>query len=307
MVSSTMVTSENRESENEAGPLIPDNVVGIAALLCGVVLVLIAVLGPLGLGVIEYRTSDSGLSQLKGQDIADLLLIAPILFIGGILQLLRRDSSKYFLILTPITLMYTGLSIGIGQEWSDPSYSGNVEDYFWLYLALVVGGLILLIGSLSMFTESDAPDFNRKSLRRFVILISVFLSIFAIMWIAQVVQVSDKGDLEDGSYSDAPTLFWMIRYLDLGISVPVGYLALYLLMTKPKKAYHLTLLFFGFFITMAAAVNAMVAVQIADGDSSIESMGPAIAIFPILGLLAFMGLYYLVRDKVHIVRGSDCD
>ena len=136
--------------------LIPWYLIGVTAIICAATLVLIAFLGPIGQEIIQYRTSQSGVWQIAGQDLTNLILIAPILLIGGILCLARRAGSKYLLILTPITLMYTGLSMGIGQEWSNSAYIGNVEDYWWLFGILVIGGLILLLGSLSMFTEADA-------------------------------------------------------------------------------------------------------------------------------------------------------
>lgn len=105
--------SETRsEIANEC--LIPWYVIGVTAIICAATLILIAFLGPIGQEIIKYRTSQSGVWQIAGQDLANLVLIAPILLIGGILCLSRRDGSKYLLVLTPITLMYTGLSVGIG-------------------------------------------------------------------------------------------------------------------------------------------------------------------------------------------------
>lgn len=149
-----------KRSEPARESLIPWYIIGTTAIICAATLVLIAFLGPIGQEIIKYRTSQSGIWQIAGQDLANLVLIAPILLIGGILCLARRDGSKYLLVLTPITLMYTGLSVGIGQEWSNSTYSGNVEDYWWLFGILLIGGLVLLLGSLSMFTEADAPDFK---------------------------------------------------------------------------------------------------------------------------------------------------
>lgn len=173
MASLPKISDETR-SELAHENLIPWYVVGITAIICAVTLIIIAFLGPVSQGIIQYRTSQSGIWQIAGQDLANLVLIAPILLIGGILCLARKASSKYLLILTPITLMYTGLSIGIGQEWSNPAYSGNVESYWWLFLTLVIGGLILLLGSLPMFTEADAPDFKPGGLRIYVGLMAVF-------------------------------------------------------------------------------------------------------------------------------------
>lgn len=114
--------------------LIPGYAVAAIAIVCGVGLASTAALGPLGAGVIHYRTSQSGIWQVEGNDLANLVLMVPLLLVGGFLQLAKKSGAKYLLILTPITLMYTGLSYGVGEEYGNPAYSGNVESYFWLYL-----------------------------------------------------------------------------------------------------------------------------------------------------------------------------
>ncbi len=298
-----MSKSINHKSFNDQY-LIPWYIIGITAIICAATLVLIAFLGPIGQGIIQYRTSQSGVWQIAGQDLANLVLIAPILLIGGVLCLAKKASSKYLLILTPITLIYTGLSIGIGQEWSNPAYNGNVESYWYLFGTLVIGGLILLLGSLSMFTEADAPDFKPRGLRIYVGLMTVFFLLFAVMWISQIQEIINTGDLADGSYTAAPTAFWIIRYLDLGISIPLGFLALFLMLSKPKKAYSILLLFFGFFITIGTTVDMMAIVQVLNGD--VEAAKGGIVIFPILTAFSYGGLFYLVKDKISrsVVRSS---
>ncbi len=303
----TSLLKKQCETRNELANecLIPWYIIGITAITCAATLVLIAFFGPIGQEIIQYRTSQSGIWQIAGQDLTNLVLIAPILLIGGILCLARRDGSKYLLILTPITLMYTGLSVGIGQEWSNSAYSGNIEDYWWLFGTLVIGGLILLLGSLSMFTEADAPAFKPRGLRIYVGLMTIFFLLFAVMRISQIQQVTDTGNLPDGSYKAAPTAFWTIRYLDLGISIPLGFLALFLMLSKPKKAYSLLLLFFGFFITIGTAVDMMAIVQVLNGDMEVAKEG--LFIFPVLTFFSYGGLFYLVKDKIYrgVVKSSD--
>ncbi|HEY3421318.1 MAG TPA: hypothetical protein VGK23_12275 [Methanomassiliicoccales archaeon] len=273
------------------------------AIICAIVLIAIAVLGPLFLGDIHYRTSQSAIWQNEGNDIVNLVLIAPLLLIGGTLELARKSSSKYFLILTPITLMYTGISVGVGQEWSNPNITGNFEQYAWLFLILVIGGLFLLLGNLSKFTPADAPEFKPRTLKAYVGFLSLFLFIFAMMWVMEISQVMSTGDTATGSYSGAPTSFWMVRFLDLGISIPIGYLAIILMLSKPKKAYPVVLLFFGFFITMGTAVNAMALVEVLNNDPAIGGANAAgLIIFPILGVLAYASLLFLLKDKIAALR-----
>ncbi len=281
------------------GRLIPGYVVAIVAMVAAVALLLTAVLGPLGIGIIRYRTSQSGVWQIEGNDLANLILMVPLLIAGAYFQFAKKSASKYLLILTPITLMYTGLSYGIGQEWGNPAYTGNVENYFWLYLTLIITGLLLLVGSLPMFTERDAPELGRRGLRIYVGLFVFFFLLFAAMWISQILQVINTGDLSGNAYTSAPVVFWTIRFLDLGFSIPLGLLALLLLPYKPKEAYSLVLLFFGFGLTTGTAVNSVAVVEVINHDPAISGTAASgLIIFPVLGILVYAGFFYLVRDKL---------
>jgi len=286
----------SNESGQDHEPLIPRSATCAAAFICALVLIVIVVLGPLGTGTIQYRTSQSGIWQLEGQDIANLILIVPALLIGGILHLLRKNGSKYFLILAPITLMYAGLSIGLGQEWNNPDYDGNIEQYSWLFMVLVIGGLILLVACLSMFTKEEVPEFRPKSLKIYVAVMSVFLLLFALMWISELIEVTSTGDTSSGSYESTPTLWWVVRYLDLGITIPLGFLALFLLLRRRESSYPVVLLAFGFFVTTGTAVNCMGWIMLLNNDP--EFQPGALVIFSVLGLLSYAGFLYLVKDKL---------
>jgi hypothetical protein len=279
----------------EDGDLIPWYVTGAVAIICAAVLLTMAALGPSGTGDIEYRTSQSGLWQVMGQDLADLFLLAPLLLVGGVMQLMRKDAAKYLLVLTPLTLMYTGLSLGIGQEWT--AHDGNVEAYFWMFLALIVGGLLLLIGVLPRFGPGDGIGFQRKRLLAFVFVMGLVLLLFAGMWTGQINEVVANGDLADGSYTDSPNAFWTVRFLDLGVCVPLGFVSLFLLLRRPEKGYPLVLLFFGFFLTMAVTVNAMALVQLLNNDPAAEAMGAGLFIFPVMAVLFLLGLLYLLKHR----------
>ena len=288
------------ESDNE--PLISPIVIGITALACATALIAISVLGPAILNIIHYRTSQSVVMQTQAFDITNLILLVPLLIVGGTFAVLKKDSSKYFLVLTPIMLIYSGLEYGIAQEWGNPAYSGNSEAFSGLFLALTIGGLILLLGILPRFTSKDAPDFKKKWLRVYVVVMAAFLLMFAFMWSSQLLQVITTGNTAAGDYLTAPTGWWMVKFMDLGVTIPLGFIALLLLLSKPKRAYPLVLLFFGFFITLGTAVNASALIEVINKDPTVTSgTGAAgLVIFPVLALLAYGGLFYLTKDKIRV-------
>jgi len=281
--------------------LFPHYFVGLIALVAGVTLIAISVLGPLGTESIQYRTSQSGIWQTQGGDLVNLVLVSPILLIGGIMHLLRREGSKYLLVLSPVTLMYVGLSLGIGQEWGNPDYTGNVENFAYLYLIITITGVILLVSSLSMFSPKDAPEFKPRGLKIYVGVMALFILMFAFMWLSELAQVIRTGDATSGAYTETPVLWWVVRYFDLGVTIPLGFLSLYLLLTRPKKAYSMVLLFFGFFVTLGTGVLAMGIVMLVNDDPTVQA--GALPIFGTLAVLSWVGLLYLVKDKLSALFG----
>ncbi|MHA1170046.1 MAG: hypothetical protein ACTSP4_13985 [Candidatus Hodarchaeales archaeon] len=271
--------------------------VGITAIIVAGMLTIMAVMGPLVLGIISYKTSNSALYQTQGQDLVNLILLVPLCVAGAILHLKDDDRSKYFLILVPIyVLLYTGYAYGVGMEWSNQLYTGNSEQFFWIFLILMIGSLILLFASYSMFTERDAPKFDARSLKIYITLVAAFLVMFTMMWFKEIVEVITTGNTSSGSYLESPSVFWVVKYLDLGITIPLGFIGLYLLGTRPAKAYPLILAFFGFFVTLSMAVNAMMVVMILNNDPGVQAEG--LVIFPVLMLLSLAGFFYLVKDKI---------
>ncbi len=274
--------------------LLPRGVLVVAALLGAIVVATMAILGPLVLGVIQYRTSQSGIWQTEGVDAVNLAIMVPVLALGAVLLALRRDGAKYFLILTPVTLFSLAIEAGAGQEWS--LYPGNAERYVWLYIVEVIVALVLLVGTMPMFSEADVPHFGKKGLRIYAAFMTLLLIGFTFMWLGELVEVATTGNTASGSYANAPVAFWMVRFLDLGITIPLGFLGMYLLVTRPERAYSLVLLFFGFFVTMGTSVTAMGLVMFLNHDP--EAQAGALVIFPMLTVLAWAGLLYLVKDKL---------
>ncbi len=280
--------------------LLPRGVLVVAAFTGALVVATLAVLGPLGLRVIQYRTSQSGIWQAMGVDAVNLIVMVPVLVIGGVLLLLRREGAKFFLILAPVTLFSLALEAGVGQEWNQ--YAGNIEQYAWLYIVEIVIALILLVGTLPLFSERDVPRFKTRGLRIYVAFVTLLLVLFTIMWLGELYEVSTTGNTASGSYGNAPVAFWTVRFLDLGVTIPLGFLGMYLLLTRPEKAYALVLLFFGFFVTMGTSVTAMGLVMFLNHDP--EAQAGALLIFPLLTIMSWAGLLYLVKDKLPWSRKS---
>ena len=232
--------------------------------LNGIGLVAVALLGPLGLKLLSYATSPSGLYQLMGQDAANLL-IGPVFIIGAVLFLKKRRSGERILAMSPLFLFYYGLSVGVGIEWNSTVYSGNSHLAFPLFLLFVISSIFLGVTAVGVFKNRTMRPLSRRFLLIYTIVFTIFLLMFAAMWLAEVKDVMQTGTSR--GYGETPTAFWMIRYLDLGICIPLGFLSLYLLWTRPGSSAVVQMLFYGFFLTMALSVNAMGFVMFLKNDS----------------------------------------
>ena len=282
----------NDYSYNSIGSNFERFFIGLISVATGVILIYLAVAGPLITGKIKYKTADVVTNQLIGQDLVNMVVLASILIAGGVLLLRRKKLAKYLLIATPLFLIYYALSYTIGWEWSSPSYAGNNERYFFYFLFILIAALLIMLYCLSVFPKKVSAHFKKKSLSIYSSFFVLFLLIFASMWIKEVVEVIRTGTTR--GYDIAPTAFWLVRVFDLGFSIPLGLISVYLLWTRADKAYPLIYLFYGFFFTQILAVNAMGWIMFAKHDPSFALRD--LVVFSVLALIIIFGFVYVRRN-----------
>jgi hypothetical protein len=280
----------NEHSYNSFGSNYERVFVGLIAVWAGIVLIYLAVMGPLITGAIKYKTADDINNQLIGQDLVNMVVLASTLIAGGVLLLRRKNAAKYLLIATPLFLIYYALSYTVGWEWSSSQYSGNNEKYFFYFMFILISALLIMLYCLSVFPRNVISTFKKGPLIIYSILFVLFLLIFAGMWIKEVIEVIRTGTTR--AYDIAPTAFWLVRVFDLGFSIPLGLLSVYLLWTRASRAYPLIYLFYGFFFTQILAVNAM-------GWMMFVKHDPA---FALRDLIVFTGLAIIIIFGFIFVR-----
>ena len=266
--------------------------VGSLAVATAALLVYLAVQGPLFLGAIRFKTHPLIVNQLLGQDAVNLLLLAPLSLAGGILLWLRRPLAKYLLLATPLYLIYFVLSYTIGLEWSSPAYGGNSEKYFFHFLFILVAALFVMLYSLSVFPRDRVARFNRQGLAVYSALLVLFLLVFAAMWMKEVIEVMARGTTR--AYDIAPAAFWTVRVFDLGFTIPLGLVSVYLLWTRPASSFPVQFMFYGFFTTMVTAVVTMGAIMGLKHDPTF--LWRDLIVFLVLGILVFAGFFYILRN-----------
>jgi len=262
------------------------------ALLTAVILIFLAVQGPLVRGVLTYKTAAVVNNQLVGQDVVNMVLLAPLLILGAAGLIFRKAWAKYALIATPLFLIYYALSYTIGWEWSSPSYAGNSERQTFLFLFVLIAALIILLYSLAVFPKNAVSRFNKTGLAVYSVVFTLFLLVFGGMWVKEVLEVIATGTTR--AYDIAPTAFWLVRVFDLGFSMPLGLISVYLLWARPDKAYPVICLFYGFFFTQIIAVNAMGWTMFFKNDPTFLMRD--LVVFTSLALIIAFGFFYIRRN-----------
>jgi hypothetical protein len=265
--------------------------VAFLALVSGIILIYLAIEGPLVLHHITYKTADIVNNQLVGQDIVNLCLLSPLLIVGGVALLFRKKIAAYLLVMTPLFLIYYVLSYTIGWEWSSPVYSGNSEHYMFHFLVILISSLVMLLYSLSLFPSRVEAVFPKKGLLVYSLFYCLFLGVFAAMWSKEVLEVMQTGTTR--GYDIAPAAFWLVRVFDLGFTIPLGFISLYLLWTRPTTTFPIQLLFYGFFFTMIIAVNAMGLSMLIKKDPTF--LWRDMIVFFSLAVIVFAGFVYVLK------------
>ena len=209
--------------------------VGMVAIAVGLAVTSVSLLGPLVFSIIRYRWAPYSSTIVMGQDLIHLFLVVPICLVGGFLRLRNSPGAKYLLITLGPYLMYQFLLLAIAPEWAHPAYTTvnyTSQNFFWLYLIVVTGGLLILFDSLVQVLPEETPQFNPKIMNAIYVYIVLFAVVLSILWISQITAAVSAGGA--GNYERAPTVFWWIRIFDLGIVIPLAIISLYAYATRRR-------------------------------------------------------------------------
>jgi len=279
----------NFESKDDFGSRFERIVISLLLFMTGAAVLYLSAEGPLILKNIRYRTSLSGAYQVMGQDLANICLMFPVLSVASITLLMKKNVSKYMIMMVPLYLMYYVLSYTLGIEWSSSVYDGNSEKYAFVFLFILVSSLLVLLYALTIFPKNMRSSFGGWLLRIYSSVFTLLILLFASMWVRQVVDVVQTGAAI--GYREAPAGFWTIRMFDLGFTVPFGLLSVYLLWTRPDTTCAIQYMFYGFFITMLAAVNSMAVVMLLKKDN--DFMPGTMVLFVALLVVVLSGFVFV--------------
>ncbi len=190
----------------------------IALVLLAGGLIATAILGPLGFGVLVWRVSPSGLFQLYGAHIAELVLVVPAML--GAAWLWRRGHrvAPVLALGAAVYALYGSVQFVLFPDYT--LYAGNNERFFPLFLLTVILAWIVAVRAWNALASAP-PAYPRWLRRTFAVVVLATNGLVCLAWISQVLGIAFAGTLPPG-YADAPAGFWLIRLVDLGAIVPIS-------------------------------------------------------------------------------------
>ena len=270
-----------------------NRITSYALFLLSIGIVVSALLGPLVLGVIRFRISDTMEHQLVGGEIASLLIAAPVAALAGGLWLRGHRLAPVLAIGPALYSVYMYMQYIVGPEYS--RYDGNNEKAFPLYLALFVLGWGIAVRAWANIGATGLPAPPARLGLALGVLLILANAIFALAWIASLRDVF--AGVLSVEYQRDPQLFWLIRLLDLGLIIPVGMTIGIGLVRHRQWADRLAYAIVGFQMLVVAAVAGMAARMTVMDDPSADPVLLVATMVLTITFLAVAGL--LIRTVVN--------
>jgi len=197
-----------------------DRLLGVGLVVLGAAVAVVAVMGPLVLGVLRYRTSATSMNQIIGGDAAALMVVAPVSIAVGVLTIRRHPAAPVLALAPSIFVVYTYTQLIVGNEYL--RLPGNVERFFPLML-----GIFILAGAIAIRAWSSVPaaELPSNSVRADRVA-GVLLLVIAVFVVVGLHLPSFLDAIRDQpaavQYLSCPTPFWLVKLMDLGIIVPAA-------------------------------------------------------------------------------------
>jgi hypothetical protein len=181
-----------------------------------------AVLGPLLLDVLHYRTSASGLDQIRGSDLAALALTAPLcVWVAK----LARDGhhAAPVLALAPAGFsVYIWTQLLVGSEWG--RLPGNVEWFSPLLLGVVGVGIAVAVRATRALRARPPLPWNRRQERATGVLLLVVAGFVVVgIHLSELIDALRDHPVGAGLLT-TPNAFWVVKAMDLGLIAPASLL-----------------------------------------------------------------------------------
>ncbi len=254
--------------------------IGPASAALGIGIAATALLGPLWLDVIRQHISPDIENQVVGADAVSLLVVAPLALAGGWLWWREHRLAPAVTFGPAAYAAYIYVQYIAGSEFE--RYPGNSEQWFPLFFAILLLGIVVAVASWSQLEVAALPS-RRVVVAAAVVMIGVG-SLLGLAWVKAIADVI--GGTKTAEYLDAPGLFWLVKTMDLALVIPAAIATGVGLLRGSRAASRAASGVTSWLALMMASVAAMGAVMWANDDPSAT---PAFVVVLVPAALA-MGL-----------------
>lgn len=196
--------------------------------------------GPLLLDIVEYHMSTGATVQYMGGEL--ITLAAAAILLASVFY--ERNSCVTLVgVGAGLYILYTMVSVIFGQDYH--RYDGNAEQWFLLFVLITLTTIPVVARKLSLLLHAPTPDVGWAPRTTLI----VFALAFTMMWLSSILNEAHGHSAE---YLADPTLFWLIKYLDLAVVIPTGLICA-AQWTGAYRVGGLVVLSFSFWILLAIA------------------------------------------------------
>lgn len=197
-----------------------NRLLGAGLVALGALVIVYAVLGPLVLDVIHFRTTASGLNQIRGGDLAALVVVVPVCMAVGWLAWQGHPAAPVLALAPAIFAMYMYSQLILGNEFLQ--LPGNVERFFGLLLAMFLLATVVAVRGWGLARPEELPSSTRRLERGSGILL-VVIAAFVVFGMHLPTLVDALRDQPSGAaYLETPNTFWVVKFYDLAIVAPAA-------------------------------------------------------------------------------------
>lgn len=273
---------------------------GIALIVFGAGVATAAILGPLIGDVIRYHVVDDVLNQVIGGDAIGLFLVAPTAVAAGVLVLRGHRAGPVLALAASGYGVYTYTQLALGGEFA--VQPGNSERFFLLFLVLFILGASAFIVAWRAVDDRELPEpsaLMRKTVVTVLLLLAAFLAIgLHAPGLADVI----GGEPYEVEYTQSPTVFWIVKLMDLGIVVPAALAAAFGTLRRASWAKTAMYTIIGWGALLGSAVAGMaVAMQMNDDPAASTINTVVFVVFA----LAFIALAAWVFRPLFAAEGDE--
>ena len=220
-------------------------------------------------------------AQSTGQDMIDLLLIAPCLLISSVFA--SRN-------IRTATLIWGGIALYLTYTFALYCFDIHFNKLFVLYcLCLGLSFYSLVYFLLTNYKEDLSRHFGNKSINRFIgIYFLVTAVMFYFLWISEIVPSIIQKTIPK-SVSDAGLFTNGVHVIDLAVILPAIFISGIFLLKRILLGYILAPILLTFFILMNITIGTLVAVM------KIKGLEADLFLTVMMGVLALISLVLLIK------------